>query len=481
MDRTGVERASLLGWAFLSFVVPIGATALPTTQYTITVDEDNPRAAVVEARLDPKDGVLWMNDGGDQDLPHGWSTFVRKLEVTGSDGATVDTVYEPLSRWRLQSSGTETVSIRYEVLLQHDRFPLNFGDNGAAYYRDDAIMWSGRALFVAGKDTSNIELTLDLPAGWNATTPWLRIEGEQNRYTIDSTDDLVNSAIMIGSHTERVVRQGPLELRLALSGSGVAAAEDVFSSELAKYLKYYDTTIGPAPRRSMIVIAADSSYWGGEVMGRAISLLVGGAIDGPNPILAHLFAHEVAHLWGLDINFSEEDREELYWFYEGMLAEYLSYQAHYRLGEIDRDEYLAQLTDHYSKYQAAAKPGLSMSTAGHEKASHYDLIYSGGLMTAAALDQSVRESLGKTDAVNDLIRVLYTDYPSSSGSRAKNGVPLLDSDSISKIAAEIFSPEIGVKLRSWIDGSTPIPFDSEAMASGLSRESSDRRSDAKGR
>ena len=478
MTRLATHGSSLLAAVALSLTPAVASDAHTKTRYAVTITEDQPRLATVEATLTPSDGVLWMNDDGDQGLPHGWSTFVRGIEARGLDGETIVAIYSPLSRWQLQVPIFEPVSIRYEVLLQHDRFPLNFGDNGAAYFRDGGVMWSGRALFLAGQKTRDIELTLDIPKSWKATTPWLRIEESQNRFTIDTTEDLVNSAIMVGNHTERTVQQGPLELRLALNGPRVAAAEEIFSAELAKYLEYYDSTIGPAPRRSMIVIAADSSYWGGEVMGRAISLSVADEITGPNPMLAHLFAHETAHLWGLDINFSSEDEEELYWFYEGMLAEYFSYVAHLRLGEIDGDQFIAQVSENYSKYKAAAQPGLSMSAAGREKAAHYDLIYSGGMIAAAALDQAARENTGNTTGVETLMRFLYTEYPSSTGSRSRPGTPVLDSDSVAEIAAEVLSPELGALLRSWVEGSLTISLDTDAIKTGLNSGSTDHRSDA---
>jgi len=454
--------------------ISVGLSASTSgASYTITITQEQPRIAVIEAVVVADQGFLWMNDDGDQDLPHGWSTFVRGLEVRDANNEVLETVYEPLSRWRLADRRTEPkndaslLTLRYEVLLQHDRFPLNFGDNGAAYMRDDAVMWSGRALFVIGQESRDIELTLRIPEDWKATTPWNRVDGEAGRYTVATTDDLVNSAFMVGAHRERTVRQGPLELRLALSGPQVSAAEEVFVAELGKYLEYYDSTIGPAPRRNMIVIAADSPYWGGEVMGRAISLSVGGEISGPNPMLAHIFAHEIVHLWGLDINFAAEDEEELYWFYEGMLAEYLSFLANVRLGDISQDEFLAQLGENFAKYQAAAEPGLSMSTAGHQKAAHYDLIYSGGMMAGAALDLVVRNGSGNQSGLEDLIRTLYVEYPKASGSRAKPGVRTLDSDAISQVAAETLDPGIAARLRAWVDGSTPIPFAAVASAAGI--------------
>lgn len=473
MTRSPKQLLSALPLVMLAVLSTAPPTTAGETSYTITIREDQPRVAAVEAKLvSGKDG-LWMNDDGDQGLPHGWSTFVRGLEVLDPDGAPITATYEPLSRWLLDpvqstpAGGSVSVTVRYEVLLQHDRFPLNFGDNGAAYARDGAVMWSGRALFLAGQQARDIELDLVLPQGWQATTPFDRMEGTSHRFTVASTDDLMNSALMLGRHVERTVSQGPLELRLALSGPRVTAAESIFVEEVAKYLSYYESTIGPAPRRNMIVIAADSGYWGGEVMGRAISLSVADEITEPNPMLAHLFAHEIVHLWGLDINFADEDEEELYWFYEGMLAEYLSYLANVRLGDISEEEFLSQLTDHYAKYLAAAEPELSMSTAGSEKAAHYDLIYSGGMIAAAALDLAVRESTENQKGVEDLIRALYLEYPKAGGGRSRPGVALLDSEAIASLAAEVLDPENGSRLRSWVDGTALIPFESLANAAGL--------------
>ena len=471
MTRSSIRIYSALPLVVIALLARAFPTSAAETTYTITIHEDQPRVAAVEARLAPREDLLWMNDDGDQGLPHGWSTFVRGVEVLDSDGTPIAVTYEPLSRWRLArpaSSGNPApLTVRYEVLLQHDRFPLNFGDNGAAYARDGAVMWSGRTLFLAGQSAHDIGLELVLPEGWQATTPFDRVDGEPNRFTVASNDDLLNSALMLGSHVERTVSQGPLELRLALSGPRVTAAEGIFVDELGKYLQYYESTIGPAPRRNMIVIAADSTYWGGEVMGRAISLSVADEITGPNPMLAHLFAHEIVHLWGLDINFAQEDEEELYWFYEGMLAEYLSYLANVRLGDISEEDFLSQLSDHYQRYLAAAQPELSMSTAGRDKAAHYDLIYSGGMIAAAALDLAVRERSDNQKGVEDLIRALYSQYPRANGARSRPGVALLDSNSITRVAAEVLDPESGSRLRSWIDGSALIPFDTLAGAAGL--------------
>jgi len=461
------QHRLLLVPLLLTIGILTAAAKSESTSYEITITKEAPRIATVEASLVPDEDIIFMNDEGDQGLTHGWSTFVHGLEVLDASGEPIGASYEPLSRWRLERIPTGPVTVRYKVLLQHDRFPLNFGDNGAAYARDGAVMWAGRALFVAGRKDRDIEVIFDLPEGWVVSTPWALADDQPGTFLVSGTTDLVNSAFMAGKHIEQVVRKGNLELRLALTGPQVTAAQDLFASELAKYLDYYETTIGSAPRRKMIVIAADSSYWGGEVMGRAISLSVGGEITASNPMLAHIFAHEIAHLWGLDMNFSDTNEEELYWFYEGMLAEYLSYLANVRLGDIPEEMFLAQVADHHSKYRAAWQPGLSMSTAGLEKAEHYDLIYSGGMMTAAALDLAVRAETNNQQGLEDLIRTLYLDYPRTGGARSKASTELLESGDISTIVASLSGDEAGIALRSWVDGSEEIPLSDLLAEAGL--------------
>ena len=461
------QRRPLLLPLLLAIGMLAGATWSQGANYKITINAESPRIATVEASLVPDNEMVFMNDEGDQGLMHGWSTFVHGLEVLDASDEPIGTNYEPLSRWRLERIPAEPVTVRYKVLLQHDRFPLNFGDNGAAYARDEAVMWAGRALFVAGQEARDIEVVFELPEGWRVTTPWAVADDRADRFLVSDTDELLNSAFMAGTHVEQVVRKGDLELRLALAGSEVTAAKDLFAAELAKYLDYYESTLGPAPRRQMLVIAADSSYWGGEVMGRAISLSVAGEVSGPNPMLAHLFAHEIAHLWGLDMNFSENNEEELYWFYEGMLAEYLSYLANVRLGDMPEEMFLAQVADNYSKYKAAWQPGLSMSTAGREKAEHYDLIYSGGMMTAAALDLAVRAETNNQQGLEDLIRTLYLNYPKTGGSRSKASTEVLDSGDISTIASSLSGDEAGTALSSWVDGSQEIPLSDLLAKAGL--------------
>jgi hypothetical protein len=61
-------------------------------------------------------------------------------------------------------------------------------------------------------------------------------------------------------------------------------------------------------------------------------------------------------------------------------------------------------------------------------------------------------------------------------------VPTLDSDGISKVAAEIYGPELGARLRSWVDGTVTIPFDTPVgSGANLNPESTYHRSDARDR
>jgi predicted metalloprotease with PDZ domain len=108
-----------------------------------------------------------------------------------------------------------------------------------------------------------------------------------------------------------------------------------------------------------------------------------------------------------------------------------------------------------------------MSTAGREKAEHYDLIYSGGMMTAAALDLAVRAETNNQQGLEDLIRTLYLDYPKTGGSRSKASTEVLDSGDISTIASSLSGDEAGTALSSWVDGSQEIPLSDLLAKAGL--------------
>ena len=459
-------------WCIAVFM-PLGSVSADV--YTVTISLDDVRLAHVQATVEPDDGLITMNDEANQGLERGWSTFVEKLSVTDKDGQPVELTYEPTSRWRLKGRVTGPVTLTYDVRLGHDKARLNFGDNGAAYANDSGVMWSGRALFIAGRSTLDVEVRFIVPEAWKVTTPWTAEENQPKTFITRGTDDLVNSAFFAGTHTSFDLPVGAASIRFALAGETVVAMRSTFTDLVGKYMRYYQDTFGQAPSAEMLFIASDSSYWGGEVMGRVISLSVAsGGRSGFNPLaaLSHVIAHEIFHMWNSGIEVEDPESGEFEWFGEGFTAEYFSYVAGLRVGDLDENVFLSQLAGHWNKYAAKFDGTIDLVSAGKEKEKNYDLVYSGAFIAAATLDFQIRHETKNEKKLDDLIPLLLKRYPRQAAESGKASAPAVSLELLRGHVESLFGKDIADALEQYIRNPELIPFQRAAALAGLEAEGS---------
>ena len=215
----------------------------------------------------------------------------------------------------------------------------------------------------------------------------------------------------------------------------------------------------------MVLIAADRPNWGGEVMGRAISLSIGGEPPpGFNPLttLAHVIAHEIFHVFSLIRMEVNDDHGEFQWFNEGFGAEYAAWLARFRLGEMSEEEFLAELINQVTKYEAMVDGNLTLVSAGADKAEKYDMVYSGGFVAAMALDFLVRAHTDGRQSVDDLWMYLLNHYPRGGEALTLGG--LIDS------TREIYGDSIATSLESYYSSPDAIPFYKNARLMGLDHD-----------
>ena len=440
----------------------IVAASAAADDYVVTVDEANTRLARVVATLVPDGDAIAMNDEGNQGLERGWATFVEDLRVTDDKGNELVAAPEKNSRWRLTGYPGGPVNISYTVRLKHDQVSLNFGDNGAAYANSFGVMWAGRALFIAARSTRDVTVRFDLPKEWHVTTPWEPADKSAKVFAPRGTEDLVNSAFFAGTHTTFDLTVGSAAIRFALAGTNVMAMRDDLSEMTGKYLRYYDKTYGPAPASEMLLIASDSSYWGGEVMGRVISLSVASRPrEGFNPltVMSHVIAHEVFHLWNSNIEIADENLWQFEWFNEGFGAEYASWLGGLRLGDIDEASFLRQLGETWSKYMAKRDGKITLVAAGKDKATNEDLIYSGGLIAAATLDFRIRSESDGKRSLDDLWPYMLKTFPRGSGS--------LSLDKLAGAVRILYGDETAHALMTYVNQPAVIPLADAAQCVGL--------------
>ena len=243
-------------------------------EYVIAIDSDQPRLAKVTAILHPAGNMIQMNEFNEHGLKNGWATFVEKVKVNDMDGRSLKVINKENSQWEIQGYKEGFVKLSYQVRLKHDLLvpSIRGGDNGAAYANDDGVMWTGRALFIGGRPTNNIDIRFDLPENWNVTTQWRKLKGKEYSFKADKTKDLFYSAFFAGTHKHTELTTGNVSLRIAMSGEYTDEMSTKIKEQVEKYFQYYGDQYKSPLKAQMVLIMGDRSYGGGEVMGKAISI-----------------------------------------------------------------------------------------------------------------------------------------------------------------------------------------------------------------
>ena len=306
-----------------------------SAEYMVEIDLEHPRRALVTARLTSREYNLCLNrSAADTGLTHGWATFVHEFVAEDLNGEPVNFAYDGGGCWIVGPEGP--VTVRYTMLLQHDRFPNMPGDDELAYAGDWGQFWTGRALFMEGVPAENISVTFSLPQDWVVTAPWPQAEdGAPFTFAPPDTDALLDSGFMLGTHESRTFNQGEATIHIGLAGAGPAARGDLIEQTLRDALASFTDLHEGAPTGDLAVFLGRGRVLGGGVMGRTISMLVIDEMpDSVMPILSYIVIHEVFHLWNANLNYV--DQSQMYWFTEGF-AEYFSHLHMHEKGLLDSE------------------------------------------------------------------------------------------------------------------------------------------------
>lgn len=437
--------------------------------YTVSISRNTPRLANVVATFIPDGNEVGMNEHNEHGLPNGWATFVKNVEAIDVSGKRFQVIAKADSRWEIVDYVQGPVTFSYQVELGHDLVepPLNGSDNGAAYANNDGVMWAGRALFIAGKPTTDISVSFDLSNGWGVTTQWEQTTSAYS-FNVDVTENLVNSAFFAGTHKHREFTDGGVSLRMAFSGEYSVNVHKQIEEQLARYFNYYGQQYNSPLQANLILIVSDAGYGGGEMMGNAISLTIGpnqreGNSTGLSKDMIHVIAHEVFHSFTnnqMEIDDDGEDSSSYVWFLEGFAAEFGTYTAELRTHSLTEAEFLQIVVSKMAKYQAEADGELTLLSAGAEKFDNYQMNYAGGFMAALSLDFLIRGETNGSKSLTDLWRYLIVTYP-----RHGKVFTLLELyDSVQKL----FGTTIAIELERYVTSPEIIPVFESAKLMGLS-------------
>ena len=154
---------------------------LASAKYEVKIDANERRVANVTCVLTPKTNnrsktdrkplLLSMSHFGTDGMYDGYGRYLRDLTATGSQGEKIPVPEIGKTQWMVEVENDLPVTLRYKVLLNHDKREWAFGRDEAPYVQEDCIFCPGYALFIVG-EVADIELRVAVPDDWHVSTPW---------------------------------------------------------------------------------------------------------------------------------------------------------------------------------------------------------------------------------------------------------------------------------------------------------------------
>lgn len=462
MDLFNNSPLKILTFIFLLSLIPSGQlyakTVSDSSSYSIKINKDNIKKAIVECLVKVEDSSLFMSSIGANQFPDRWAAFVHKLKATTPEGKPVKLKPEDGAKWKVHVSDGSYIKLHYEVHLDHEDHEWSGGVDGAAYAREWGVFYTGRSIFImSGTEKQHINVSFNLPEKWSVSSPWNIMKNRNSTYLVDNLTSLADSMFFAGTHEEIILKRDDFQLIFALGGDDIIEQKESFSKMATGVLDYYIDLMEGVPNPSpdnkfskSLVVINSSSKTDGEVIGNNISILLKKDGDKMSELIGRfIFAHEFFHLWsGKSFAPVSDDCE---WFKEGF-ANYYTLKSLFHIGYLNKESYLKVLNDFfYQRYITDQGTGKLSMIDGTLKHDHWGLIYSGGFFIGISQDMIIRSSTSNQSSIDDVMRMLFKKYGGTNEGYTLSELQELMSDASGKNQSTFF--------KTYVQGVTKIPLD----------------------
>ena len=410
----------------LSLILLLGFTGQPVgaadqdsiAAYKITFDAEDRKSARVEAEITLEEQTLRMAPWGHPYLPQGWATFVQNLEVTDQQGLPVnfeDAGEETWGAWKVDAEDGTRLKLHYETEFSQDRYDWNEagGQDSRPSLANGALYLVTKALFIYSPSTSAAEIELVVPENWTVSSPWPVIPGSKNRFTADTWISLVNNALVVGEHRQRVVNDGDMTIVLALD-ERLSESANLFEQTFRKQLGAYRDLFGGTPKSKYLVTIRVADEDDGESFENSFNqVITPGRIEQRAIVWANTMSHELFHYWNGNHVLVGAEKANIEWFGEGF-TEYYSSLTLLRTGVIDEELWFRKLETYLARHFITTRmwpvDTVSLVDAGQEKIKNWLRIYGGGATMALILDIEIRSATEGEKGLDDVMRLLTQQF-----------------------------------------------------------------------
>ncbi|HET7322194.1 MAG TPA: hypothetical protein VFI96_06840, partial [Longimicrobiaceae bacterium] len=324
-------------------------------RYQLSMPEPHSHLFQVEIRLDA-DGPVELAMPSWTPGSYLMREFARHVQNFSAecDGAPVAWQKVSKSVWRVEAPTGRELTVRYRVYANETSVRTSHLDSTHGYVNGASVF-----LFVRGREQEPIELEIDAPEDWRATTS-LPARGDFH-FTARNYDELVDSPVEIGTHTLLEWEQEGVPHRYAIWGRGNYDA-DRLVADTRRIIAAESEMFGGLPYDQYTFILHLLPEGRGGLEHAASSSLQASrwTFEGEQyeDFLA-LVAHEFFHVWNAKrirpevlgpFDYTAENYTRNLWVVEGLTTYYTDLMIR-RAGIISEERYLKRLADSIGRMQ----------------------------------------------------------------------------------------------------------------------------------
>jgi predicted metalloprotease with PDZ domain len=416
------------------------------------------------------------------------SYMVREYSRNVQDFSVTDKAEKPLAWsktrkniWRVEAKGAKTVVARYKVYA-------NVLTVREAEVNDEHAFWNNAAVLmhVAGKLNAPATVSIAAPKGWKVATGLPTVTGGApgtSNFRAADFDTLYDSPFEVGPFEEIPFTVRGVPHRLIIEGKGnydVARLQ----ADMPKVVEASAAVFGvePLPYTNYTFMLNLRNGGGGGLEHKNSTALLAGprSFVGPRYTgFLGLASHEFFHLWNVKrikpdalgpFDYSNENYTRSLWVAEG-ITEYYSNLNLLRAGLMDPNNYLGeigavieviettpgrrQMSLEEASFDAWIKYYRRDENSINTQISYYDK----GCIVGMLLDITIRQRTNGAKSLDDVMRVLYTDY-------AKKNLNYTPAN-FQKICEDIAGGSLEPFFTKYVRGHDELDYDSILSAVGL--------------
>jgi predicted metalloprotease with PDZ domain len=469
-------RRTLLLPAILCFLLALlfSASCEATIQYALSLEHPEQHffhvtmtipevAGEVTVRMAAWDALYQVRD---------FSQRIRQVEAfVGSEAPPIEKLDK--QTWRIKGNGTITISY---AIYWDEVGPFASQLNVEHAFINPAMI----LMYVPERRGEAVHLSmLAVPEQWQVAGAAIRLMesmGKARNFGGDAPnyDALADAPIEAGKFEEFQLPGIKPEIWVLIHGDHWRKKQ--VEDDLKRICQYQLKLMEGAPFERYLFIVHSGKNAGGGGMEHSNSTAIG---VGSDEYLPGVAAHEFFHLWNVKrirpaslepVDRSKEQFTRALWFAEGVTNTYGSYTL-VRSGIWSKEQFYADLAEQITelenrpanRWQSAEQSSLD---AWFEKYPLYNQpeysvsYYTKGQVLGALLDIVIRDRTNNERSLDDVLRVMNTDF-------AKQGKTYRDSLDVRLTAEKIAGSSFAEFFQNYVAGTEPFPYEKVLVLAGL--------------